>query len=433
MLQSNSLSETLCIFRSTVKGLFYELLLLICLLCAGKSPKQRQRIDSISNNALQPRCCGKHKDLLQYFCNEPSCSQLLCCQCLATGNHSDHDWKELGQAFVSMATRLEQAGHATKETANTTQRQMRALRTEENRLRSKCETAKASICTNIGDIRSQFDNRKAYFEHNLEHAAQRHSFLKHRKPRETLSMEYEALQELQKHGEDVLVGLATEDAMSLGDVEKATDRLKEIQDTVRKFQTQCSLHTSQFEANPSKVRAKLSNYGEVKVDTFEQESHSSSIEPYESVFKSKQRPRSRSATEVSSLAAAAQQSFSSRQYSRMKHPPVPAKPSRHQSMGGPIGATKNNGVFVRVLPSHPSSPTHFKRSGNMTFSHRPKSAEIACRSVASQHQEDTEDIYDDPYSPPIFFLIPPPPSFAPPPSPPPCQDGTQYLEVINSK
>ena len=231
----------------------------------------------------------------------------------------------MSQAFVSMESRLEQAGYATKEAASTARRQMRALRTEEDRLQSKCETAKASIHTNIGDIRSQFDNRKAYFEHNLMHASQRHSFLKHRKPRETLSIEWDTLQEVWRHGEDVLTKLASEDAMSLGEVEKATYRLKKVQNAVKRIQSQCSMHTSQFEANPTKVRAKLRNYGEVEIETFEQEpiKRCSSLQPYECKFKPPQRQRSASA--MPQIQAFKQSS--SKQYSKMQRPPVPKKPS----------------------------------------------------------------------------------------------------------
>ena len=396
--------------------------------------KLRQRTESVVNNPLQPRCCGKHKDPLQYFCNDPSCYQLLCCQCLATGEHSDHDWKELEQAFVSMEARLQQAGQVAKEAAKSARRQMSALRTEEDRLQSKCETAKASIHTNIGDIRSQFDNRKAYFEHNLEHTAQRHNFLKHRKPRESLLAELEALQELSKHGEDVLAGLNSEDTMSLKEVEKTTNRLKKIQDTVTKFQTQCSLRNTKFEANSSQVRVKLSSYGDVKVDTFEQDPYySSSNEPYEVVSKSKQlrRARSRSLTELNSPEDPQNQFTSKRGYSKMKRPPVPKKPLgiRHESMSGAIRPTRKKGVFV--LPPHPSSPTRFALSKNRTFTSRPMSADIGSQS-SRNFQEIDEILYDEPFSPPKSFQIPPPPSYPPPL--PASQDGAaQYIEVINSK
>ena len=360
---------------------------------------QNQQVKPTLTTALQP-CCGKHKEPLQYFCNDPSCSLLLCFKCLAIGNHSDHDWKELRQAFVSMETRLVQAGHATEAAASTAQRQKCALRTEEDRLQSKCDTAKAIIRTNIGDIRSQFDNRKAYFEHNLEHAAQRHSFLEHRKPRETLSIECEALQELQKHGGDILARLASEDAMSLGEVEKATDRLKKIQDTVTKIQTQCSSPTSQFDGNLSKVRDKLSNYGKIKVDTFEQEplpQLCSNIEPYESVI------RTQSAIDLCSLQAS--QAFSSsKRCSTMKRPQM-----------------RKNFVLPPLPPT--SSPTHY---GSLLPSQLRLRTDMgqntAERRLLLASQIEPEDTYDDTLSP--RMRIPPVPSFPPPL--PPAQDRTTF-------
>ena len=304
---------------------------------------------------------------------------------------------------MSMQTRLVQAGHATKEAANTACRQMRALRTEEERLQSKCETAKASIRTNTGDIQSQFDNRKAYFEHNLEHAAQRHSFLKHRKPRETLSMEYETLQELQKHGEDVLTTLASEDAMSLGEVEKATDRLKKVQNAVKLIQSQCSMHTSQFEADPSKVRAKLSNYGEVYVDTFEQEpfTRCNSLQPYECKFKSQQRQQSASDMPHTQVF---KQSSSFKPYSRMQRPPIPKKPSLKQQSVEAIKTSRKN----FVLPPLPqaSSPTPLLPSQVLRInSLRPDkiqdTEENYLEILFSSTQEEPDDIYDDAASPPL--------------------------------
>ena len=337
--------------------------------------------------------CGKHKDPLQYFCNDPSCSQLLCCQCLGTGEHSHHDWMELGQALMSMQARLEQAGHVTKEDASTAQRQMRALRTEEDRLQSKCETAKAIIHTNIGDIRSQLDNRKAYFEHNLEHTAQCHSFLDHRKPRETLSIEYEALQELWKHGEHVLAGLASRDAMSLGEVEKLTDRLKKIQDTVTKIKTQCSLPTSQFFSNSDKVRAKLSNYGEVKVDTFEQKAlplpQYSSTEPGPyGCFTKEQRTQSRSAID---LHASPQPSFS--------------KAKQHYRSPSLVGHFVLPALPLTQTPTNDRSllPSQILRTKSL------RTHTLAKRRISTWSHDDT---YDDTVS--SFHVMPQVPSFSPP-------------------
>ena len=391
----------------------------IIILCITGKDFKRQVI-KVEN---QPPFCGKHKELLQYFCNDPSCSQLLCYQCLGTGDHSKHEWMELNQAMISMKTRLEQAGHATKEAAIATQRQMDALCKEEDRLQSKCETAKASIHTNIGDIRSQLDDRKAHFESNLKHATQCHSFLKHKISRETLSTEEVVLHELQTNGKDILARLNSRDPMSLGETEKTRDRLKEAQDTVAQIKKQCSSPTSQFKANPNEVRTKLSNYGKIMVDTFEQGSHSqsSSIEPYEPVFRSKQRPQS--AIDLQSLATS-QRSCFSKVYSKIQRPPVPKKPFLRRQSADVIHAIRKSGY--RVYPLEQSSLTvHNIPLLNRTMARGFEIEEKRLSNVCSSSQEEHEEIYDDPASPPLpprTFSLPRAPPFPPPP--PPSKDGT---------
>ena len=242
--------------------------------------------DRRDENVLNVPYCGKHKDLLQYFCSDPGCSQLLCCQCLATGKHSDHDWKELRQAFNSMEVRLEQAGHAAQEAANTARRHKEALCTEKGRVVSKCNTAKDSIRNKTKSIRNQLTDRQAHLKYNLDHAKRRQSYLNHKRPQETLKSKMDTLEELWEHEDATIANLAVRDLMSLGEVEKARGHLEKVKSDVRIIQqsvTKSSLLMSQFYADSEFVRAYLSNFGKVEVRTFTQVlgKHWTSYQPYE--------------------------------------------------------------------------------------------------------------------------------------------------------
>ena len=249
--------------------------------------------------------CGKHKDLLQYFCSDPGCSQLLCCQCLATGKHSDHDWKELRQAFNNIEARLEQAAHAAQEAADTARRHMDAVCTEKGRVVSKCNTAKDSIRNKIRSIHNQLNDRQAHLKYNLDHAKRRQSYLNHKRPQETLKSKMDTLEELWEHEDATIANLAARDLMSLGEVEKAKGHLEKVKSDVRIIQQSVTTQhssplVSQFYADSEFVRAYLSNFGKVEVSTFTQVPgrHWTSYQPYEwNAGSSRPKERQRSASE----------------------------------------------------------------------------------------------------------------------------------------
>ena len=261
--------------------------------------------DRRDENVLNVPYCGKHKDLLQYFCSDPGCSQLLCCQCLATGKHSDHDWKELRQAFNSLEARLEQAAHAAQEAADTARRHMDAVCTEKGRVVSKCNTAKDSICNKIRSIRNQLNDRQAHLKYNLDHAKRRQSYLNHKRPQETLKSKMDTLEDLWEHEDATIANLAARDLMSLGEVEKARGHLEKVKSDVRIIQQSVTTQhssplVSQFYADSEFVRAYLSNFGKVEVSTFTQVpgKHWTSYQPYEwNAGSSRPKERQRSASE----------------------------------------------------------------------------------------------------------------------------------------
>ena len=269
------------------------------------APSTTSSFDRRDENVLNIPYCGKHKDQLQYFCSDPGCSQLLCCQCLATGKHSDHDWKELRQAFNSMEVRLEQAGHAAQEAANTARRHKEALCTEKERVVSKCNTAKDSIRNKTKSIHNQLNDRQAHLKYNLDHAKRRQSYLNHKRPQETLKSKMDTLEVLWEHEDATIANLEARDLMSLGEVEKTRGHLEKVKSDVRIIQQSVTTQhssplVSQFYADSEFVRAYLSNFGKVEVSTFTQVpgKHWTSYQPYEwNAGSSRPKERQRSASE----------------------------------------------------------------------------------------------------------------------------------------
>ena len=308
----------------------------------------QQSVSLTHEKSLDVCLCDKHKDLLQYFCSDPGCSQLLCCQCLATGEHSNHDWKELREAFMIMEAKLEKTGHATQEAADTAKRQMDALHIERKRVVSKCNTTKNSIHSKIGSIRSQISDRKAFLQSNLEHATRRHRYLNHMQSREALTAELETLQELVKKEKVTLANLASRNPMSLGEVQKANKSLQHVQSKL--FQCAAAMHKqhsySQFNADSRLVQNHLSNFGEVAVSTFtpkvsSEQRHSTNLQPYEWEFQPKQQQRSASVN-IETIKTFIQE--------------TPGSQSRHLSLQ-PFQQSKTaeNKIQKRLLPPIPSN------------------------------------------------------------------------------
>ena len=379
--------------------------------------------------SLNIRLCSKHKDQLQYFCSDPCCSKLLCCQCLATGEHNNHDWKDLSQAFLIWEDRLKQAGHATQDAADTAKHQMDALRTEREGVVSKCNTAKSSIHSKIESIRSQINDRKSFLRSNLEHATRRHRYLNHTQPRKALTTELQTVQELLKNEEITLANLASRDPMSLGEVQKANESLKNVQSKVKNIQCrvmkqQSSHHVSQFNADSKSVQNHLSNFGEVAVGTFtpkapSEQHHSSDLQPYEWEFQPKQRQRSASVNIERPRTAIQEIPY------QLNYMAIGSHPSRNLSLQQLRIA--ENKIQKRLLPLTPSN-IHMADTAPYTSTRHllsEKDQDARFSPLLGAHQHSQEETYEDVVAssnPPLSFSVPsppPPPPFAPLPPPPP--------------
>ena len=192
---------------------------------------------------------------------------------------------------MSMETCLEQICRSTQEAVGTAKRQKKAIQFEKERVSAKCNTATDFIHSKLEVIRDHLNTRKAFLYLNLDHASSRHTYLKHKSPKDTLDAERGKLDEMQKSGEGLLAALTSKVLAALGEVHKARDRLKKVQKVVTGIQsnltkTHISPPSTTFEANPKTLQSHLSTFGRVEMSAFVQDlehtqNNSVNLPPYE--------------------------------------------------------------------------------------------------------------------------------------------------------
>ena len=413
---------------------------MIHILHAGKST-----VHSIPKPPIQPkvRLCGRHKDPLQYFCDD--CSKLLCCQCLASGNHKEHHWTELKQAFMSMETCLEQICRSTQEAVSTATRQREAIQVEKKRVSAKCNTAKNFIHSKLEVIRDHLNTRKAFLYLNLDHASSRHTYLKHRRPMETLNAELKVVDGMQKSGEGLLASLATEDLAALGEVHKARDRLKKVQKVVMNAKSNLTkTHilppSTKFETNNlGFFQSLLSTFGRVDTGAFVQGVHefsrcnSVNLPPYCRLTPSQQKEESNSNQKTMKKHCVTSPRLNKKQGSIMSNrelPPLPQEPISTHTSGGV--RTRAHTHSSHSQKSHRRSAEIFLQTTNYRHAQghikpppppRPLSTPLLLSPFDPTFVESRND--SQTYASPSY-LTPPPPPFPPPKSPESTEDEYMY-------